>query len=165
MRTLSKRDIILRIEKLNNEKLNNNEGEIDELVDADGSIIDGADNGHNDVEVRAKPTTDEYFKSASQGPGYLNRYGSTQYSRGVYVREEDEVIEIDEVAKAKIEKMVEDILNKRNEPTDIVNKTKKSNDVLHKKTFKELVNDALKKYDDESDTEIYRFLIKLKNNL
>lgn len=165
MKTLTKRNLILKIMEKKEEVLKNiDEEEIDELVDADGSIINGVSNGYNDVEIHVSPdqTTDKFVDDSRQGNQYLRGYGRTQFSSGTYAREgeenDGEVIEELDEAAIEMKKMVEDILSKkRTKSNDLVPKTKKS--------FKELISTALEDYSEEKDTEIYQFLNNLKENL
>ena len=141
--------------------------ELDELINPDGSPIDGAANGHKESEIRTAPqqTGDEFADSSRQGPRpYFGNYG-TAYSHGVRVNAgeekdgdviEEEDDEVDE-SKIKMEKVLEDIFTKKNKGNDIVSK--------EKKTIKSKIIDVLDKYKSEEDSEIYQDLVKLKDNL
>jgi len=141
--------------------------ELDELVNPDGSPIDGVANGHKESEIRTAPqqTGDEFADTSRQGPRpYFGNYG-TAYSHGVRVNageeKEGEVIEeegddVDE-SKIKMEKVLEDIFTKKNKGNDIVSK--------ERKTIKDKIIDVLEKYKSEEDSDIYKELTKIKDNL
>lgn len=98
--------------------------EIEELVDADGSEIEGDRTPTNDseIEVPDQQTSDEFAKSAIQPNRMYYAVGGTAYSHGARVQSENEVNE----AKNKLKKMVEDLLSNRNNTSDIVKKRKYS---------------------------------------
>jgi hypothetical protein len=89
MRRLKKKD--LKAPKLN--KVDNSEENIEELVDVDGSPIEGDRNAvaDSEIEVPAGQTTDDYAQSAIQPSNQFNGLYGTPYSRGVHnVRLESE---------------------------------------------------------------------------
>lgn len=111
--------------------------EIEELVDADGSPIEGSKNQTNDSEIETAPqqTTDKFAKSAVQPNRWYYGADGTPYSRGsrsgsgglagIYedgeeVNEDEELAE--SINKDKIRKMVEDIVS-RGSDSDMVRKT------------------------------------------
>jgi len=97
---------------------------IEELVDADGSEIEGDRNPTNDseIEVPDQQTSDEFAQSAIQPNRYYYGMGGTAYSHGARVgMAEGEETEIDE-GKETFKKMVEDILSKRNATSDMVDR-------------------------------------------
>jgi len=82
----------------------------------------------------------------------LNQLGASR-NGGVYEGEEL----MDEVAKEKMRDLIEKFLPNKDGGNDIVPKSKKS--------FKDMIEDALLKYSKDKDTEIYKYLVKVKNNL
>lgn len=113
MATFKKKDI---------KNLKDDSEKIEELIDADGSPIEGDEVHNNDseIEVPNAQTSDE-FKSQAIGPrSYYNLYGGTPYSRGS--RHGMTVENIDEIAKDKMKKMVEDVLSKQNGNAGMVNR-------------------------------------------
>lgn len=153
MKIFTKKDFV---EKYNELMRNRPKGEIDELVDPDGSPISGADTGYNDVEIRVAPhqTTDNFVATGRQRLPYFGYYG-TAYSHGMHISE-DEISEA-KISEAKMTDLIEKFLHGKDSGKDLVPKTKKS--------FKDMIEDALTKYSDDKDTEIYKYLIKVKENL
>ena len=140
---LRKSDIDEMISNLKNEYVVNEE-ELDELVGLDGSLIDNDDYRATDTIVKAKGTSDEFRKRTSQGPGAYYPYGGAYYG-GIYrniVENGDEEINEDdiwdfsekelpkeyegkpakEVAKFKMESLLDEMLNKKQKPKDIFKK-------------------------------------------
>ena len=136
---LRKSDIDEMISNLKNEYVVN-EVELDELVGLDGSLIDNDDYRATDTIVKSKGTSDEFRRRTSQGPGAYYPYGGAYYG-GIYrniVENGDELNEDDiwdlsnkelpkkyegktskEVAKFKMESLLDEMLNKRQKPKDI----------------------------------------------
>lgn len=96
--------------------------ELDELVDADGSPIEGSKVDVNDTEIETAPqqTSDEFANSAIQPNRYFYGIGGTAYSRGARVQSESE--DLGETAKAKMRKMVEDLLSKKSDDHNFVSR-------------------------------------------
>jgi len=96
--------------------------ELEELVNADGSPIEGSKVDVNDTEIETAPqqTSDEFAASAIQPNRYFYGIGGTGYSHGARVQSEgegeelEESVGLDEVARAKMRKMVEDLLSTKN---------------------------------------------------
>jgi len=110
MRTFKKKDI---------KKIN-----VDELIDSDGSIIDGDKSHETTSQIKTAPaqTTDKFVQTARQKFRYPYGYTGTPYSHGdryPIMQEEDE--NIDE-AQLKMEKMVEDIISKKLSNKEIIPK-------------------------------------------
>lgn len=103
MKTFKKKDI---------EKL-----DIDELIDSDGSIIDGDDSDETTSQIQTAPqqTTDKFATTAKQRYQYPYGYLGTPYSHGD--RGMGESVQ-------KMEEMVEEILTQKLKNKDIVNKNK-----------------------------------------
>ena len=156
MKTFKKKDF----ENKNIEPIEDSKEEIDELVDPDGSPIGGAATGHNTSEIRTAPqqTSDEFVDSARQGPRpWFGNYG-TAYSHGVRrsgsgIYEDEEVVE----ARIKMDKMLEDVFTKKGKDNDIVTKEKKN--------IKTKIINALEKCKGDEDTEIFKELTKIKDEL
>lgn len=101
--------------------------ELEELVDADGSPIEGdlidSNNGGtvNNSEITTAPqqTSDDLAQLAIQPSRFYFSSGGSPYSHGDRSGSQKESVkstekeELDEVAKDKMRKMVEDIVNKR----------------------------------------------------
>jgi len=99
--------------------------EIDELVDGDGAPIEGGENHVNDTEIWVAPqqTSDDLAALAIQPSRFYFGADGSPYSHGSRVgsQKEGEEIDgeeiseeiIDEVAKERMRKMVEDIVNKK----------------------------------------------------
>ncbi len=138
-----KTDIDEMISKLKNEYVVNEE-ELDELVNLDGSLIDDNDYKATDTIVKAKGTSDDHRRRTSQGPGAYYPYGGAYYG-GIYrniVENNDEELNEDdiwdfsdkelpkeyegktskEVAKNKMESLLDEMLNKKQTPKDIIKK-------------------------------------------
>lgn len=111
MATIKKKD-------LKNYKAKSKE-DIEELVDADGSPIEGDRNPTNDSEIETAPqaTSDDHAKNAIQPNRYYYGVGGTAYSHGARVQSESE---IDEVARRKMEDMIENLIGQRAGDTDMV---------------------------------------------
>lgn len=97
---------------------------VDELVDPDGTFIDGDESHETTSQIKTAPqqTTDKYAKMAKQKLPWIYGYTGTPYSRGSRggFGEMGES-EIDEAEK-KMAKMVEDILTKKRKKKDLVDK-------------------------------------------
>lgn len=101
---------------------------VDELVDPDGTFIDGDESHETTSQIKTAPqqTTDKFAKTAKQPLPLVYGWNGTRYSHGMRgglgdtMYEEDDV-ELDE-AELKMAKMVEDILTKKLSQKDIVNK-------------------------------------------
>lgn len=94
----------------------NGERTMDELVDADGSLISGGRAKTNDTEIWTAPqqTTNDYKAGATQGRRF-GMFGGTAYSHGGGVHEGKAVLE-----------MMEDLINnkaKKKGDNDVVKKT------------------------------------------
>jgi hypothetical protein len=112
--------------------------ELDELVDADGSPIEGNlidtndGGGVNNSEITTAPqqTSDDLAQLAIQPSRFFFSSDGTPYSHGNRSGSQKESVknsekeELDEVAKDKMRKMVEDIVAKRldNQNSGMVNK-------------------------------------------
>lgn len=99
---------------------------VDELVDPDGSFIDGDESHETTSQIKTAPqqTTDKYAKTAKQNlPWPYYGYMGTPYSHGQRggIGDMYEEAELDE-AEMKMAKMVEDILTKKLNQKGIVNK-------------------------------------------
>lgn len=114
MKTFKKKDI---------KKIN-----VDELVDPDGTFIDGDESYNTTSQSRTAPqqTTDKYAKTAKQKMPWLYGYMGTPYSHGQRgsIGEEGTV----EEAEKRMTKMVEDILTKKMRKKDVVNR-RPNNDI------------------------------------
>ncbi len=88
--------------------------ELDELVDADGSPIEGDFNPVSNSQIQTAPqqTTDDFASSSIQPNRYFNGYGGTAYSRGEHIKLESER---DKIAEEKMKKIIEDLTNKSND--------------------------------------------------
>ena len=119
MATIKKKDI---------KKYKTKEEEIQELVDSDGSPIEGSETHNNDseIEVPNAQTSDEFQAQAIGPRSIYNMYGGTPYSRGSRSGISAESVELSEMAKNKMRKMVEDHLTKQGINRDMV---KKYNDI------------------------------------
>jgi hypothetical protein len=100
--------------------------ELDELVDGDGSEIEGdkADVNNTEIETAPQQTSDEFAASAIQPNRRYYGIGGA-YSSGTMVRGEgvEDIEELDETAKDNMKKIIEDILSKRGNNSGIVDKT------------------------------------------
>lgn len=127
MATIKKKDV----KDYKSSKSKEEKDEIDELVDADGSPIEGDKVDTNDSEIETSPqqTSDEFVDSAMQPNRQFYGLGSTSYSRGARVQHEnieEEVEELDEVARDRMKKMVEDLLSDKSSNNNLVSKYKQS---------------------------------------
>ena len=98
---------------------------VDELVDPDGSFIDGDESHETTSQIKTAPqqTTDKYAKTAKQSLPWLYGWNGSRYSHGMRgvggtMYEEEELDE----SELKMAKMVEDILTKKLNQQDFVNK-------------------------------------------
>ena len=109
MKTFKKKDI--------------NKVKVDELVDDDGSIIDGDESYQTTSQIKTAPaqTTDKFVHTAAQKFRYPYGYMGTPYSHGDKDTMIGEDEQIDE-AQLKMEKMVEDIITNKFSQKDMVNK-------------------------------------------
>ena len=183
MKTFNKKTLIERYKKVYQ---NIEEEDLNELVNPDGSKIGGASTGYNDTEIRVSPgqTTDKYANSARQGPRPYFGYYGTAYSHGairhVGVFQEDEEVDgetevikdevvidgitvaefdtkMNEVAKAKMENLLEKVLDSKSDANELVKKNikdikKEIKGVFDKhKTDKSEILDALSKLEEELD--------------
>jgi hypothetical protein len=108
--------------------------EIDELVDADGSPIEGDEEHNNDTEIWTAPqqTSDDLASKAIQPSRFYYGADGTPYSRGSRTGSQkegeendgeslNEKEELDEAAE-KLKKMVEDIVSKQMNNSGMVRK-------------------------------------------
>jgi hypothetical protein len=185
MVTFNKKTLIEQYKKTKTVKPQLEEEDLNELVNTDGSPIGGDSTGYNDVEVRVSPgqTTDDYAKSARQGPRPYFGYYGTAYSHGalrhigVFQEEEEEgkeeeivdedtVIDgitvkeftedVNEVAKLKMKNLLEKVLDSKSSENDIVKKTIKD--------IKKEIKDIFDKHKDDK-SEILLALTKLEKDL
>jgi hypothetical protein len=101
------------------------EEDIEELVDADGSPIEGDRNpvSNSEIETAPQQTSDDFADSAIQPNRRYYGYGGTPYSHGRRITGEGEDdLEGEELAEAKMKKMVEDILSQKSDSRDMVKK-------------------------------------------
>jgi len=100
--------------------------DLDELVDADGSPIEGDRNPVNNSEIETAPqqTTDDFANSAIQPNRYFYGLGGTAYSHGQHIQAESEK---NRVAEEKMKKIIEDLTNKSGDREMV--KRYKDNDV------------------------------------
>jgi len=87
------------ISKLKNESVAIEEDEINELINADGTMLDRNDNFKASTRiVRSKKTTDDYVRSAMQGPEAYFIYGGPYYgiNYSYTVNEEETLTEEDD---------------------------------------------------------------------
>tara|TARA_R110000824_G_scaffold104840_1_gene248569 strand:- start:1832 stop:2470 length:639 start_codon:yes stop_codon:yes gene_type:complete len=104
---------------------------INELINADGTIIDRNDNFKaNQRIIRSKKTTDDFVRSATQGPEayfiYGGPYYGINYSRTVAMTEEENVLEEDQdLEENQIDEMknlVDEIIHNKKDQRGIVKK-------------------------------------------
>lgn len=107
MTTIKKKDL----KKYKGNSTYSSKKELSELVDADGSPIEGDRNpvSNSEIETAPQATSDDYETTAIQPNNYYRNFGSTPYSRGHIVQAETE---IDKIAEAKMKKIIEDLTNK-----------------------------------------------------
>ncbi len=89
--------------------------EIEELVDVDGSPIEGdrVVNNNSEIEVSPQQTSADFADAAIQPNRFFNAYYGTPYSHGEKIYTESEM---------KMAKMVEDFLSNKTEKPEMVNK-------------------------------------------
>ena len=100
----------------------NKKEDLDELINADGSPIEGDRNPVNNSEIETAPqqTSADFAQSAIQPRRWYNSYYGTPYSHGH--RGYTESVDLDEVARQKMEKMVEDMFSQKTDSHDMVKK-------------------------------------------
>jgi hypothetical protein len=115
MATIKKKD-------LKNYKTSTKKVGLDELIDADGSPIEGDRNPVNNSEIETAPqaTSDDHAALAIQPNRYYYGVGGTAYSHGARVQAESELTEA-EIAERKMATMLEDLISKSND-NDMVQK-------------------------------------------
>ena len=109
------------------------EDDINELIDTDGILIDKDDDFKaNQRIVRSKKTTDDFVRSATQGPEAYFIYGGPYYGINYsYTVAENEVLEEDEDTPSSIDEnqieemksLVDEIFLKKRDERGIVKKT------------------------------------------
>lgn len=118
MATIKKKDL----KKYNS---SSKEGELDELVDVDGSMIGDKEssdrNPTNDTEIEVpdQQTSDEFAAQAIQPHRYYYGLGGTAYSHGHHVQAESELTEA-EIAEAKMKDMIENLMNSKTKGNEMV---------------------------------------------
>lgn len=100
--------------------------DIEELVNSDGEPIEGGDITHNSSQIKTAPqqTTDDFVKTSRQHNTYAYSMfgaGGTPYSHGQRTGNSP-LSNLEEMAKEKMEKMVEDILSKSNNQDNMLKK-------------------------------------------
>ena len=88
------------IDKLKNESVTIEEDEINELINADGTMLDRDDNFKASTRiVRSKKTTDDFIRGATQGPEAYFIYGGPYYgiNYSYTVNEEETLTEEDDI--------------------------------------------------------------------
>jgi hypothetical protein len=156
-----KSDIDERIKQLKDDYVMSEE-EINELIDVDGSLIDPRDNYvATDRIVKSKKTSDDFARATAQGPGAYYPWGGAYYG-GYYTMSEDEEIdfdldediskyeddawdipdnlkeEIDEIAKTRMESLVDEVLYKNKMDRDFVKRRRDEADLMHDVEIEEL---------------------------
>ncbi len=92
-----------------------------ELVDDKGGKLQGDEHiDQNDSTTTSVDTTDDHVHKSRQGVPMFRRY---------YSEEENEEETLDEVAKGKMKKVLEDILSKKRFDKDVIDKVKYSNGI------------------------------------
>ncbi len=146
-----KSDIDERIKQLKDDYVVSEE-DLNELIDTDGSLIDARDNYvATDRIVKSKKTSDDFARATSQGPGAYYPWGGAFYG-GYYTMSENEEIEleegsdyedeawsnpenvkeeIDEIAKTRMESLVDEVLYKSRLDRDFVKRRKDEADLMH----------------------------------
>jgi hypothetical protein len=139
MGTYKKKDF----KKIKSEDLKVKEEKIDELVGPDGAELEDGDDidgvGTNNSEIQAGPTlpyddkgdpttSRDHEKSAIQPRRdyYIDGVGGTHTGSVVGVGNMYEGEELDEIAKAKMRKMVKELLSNRNQDNEMVNRSNSS---------------------------------------
>jgi hypothetical protein len=100
-----------------------------ELVDDKGGKLQGDE--HIDqvgAATTSVDTTDDHVHKSRQGVPMFRRY---------YSEEENEEETLDEVAKGKMKKVLEDILSKKNYDKDVIDKVKYSNGIPDAEVLKD----------------------------
>lgn len=114
MATIKKKDL----KNYKPSALKSDKDDIEELVDADGSPIEGDRNATNDSEIETAPqgTSDDHAKAAIQPNRYYYGVGGTAYSHGARVQSESE----EDIAEAMMKDMIENLIGQRAGDTDMV---------------------------------------------
>lgn len=114
MATIKKKDI-KKYKKVKDQDL-------EELVDADGSPIEGDRNPTNDSEIETAPqqTSDDFAKAAIQPNRYYHNVHGSDYSHGTRAMGESEL------AEAKMRDMIERMLNAKSKDNDMVKRFKET---------------------------------------
>ena len=126
---MSKTNKIIKKKDLKNLKFKD---DIEELVDADGAPIEGNDSSDNNMEIKTAPqqTTDDFVTTSRQpNMNYYSAYGMGNggpYARGSRRGDALAESEVAEEARKKMETMIEDILSKKFQNNDVVNKSNSS---------------------------------------
>lgn len=103
--------------------------DLTELVDDNGSRLKGDEHvDQADSATTTKDTTDDHVNKSRQGVPMFRRY---------YSEEEDTEKTLDEVAKGKMKKVLEDILSKKKYDKDVIDKVKYSNGIPDVEVLKE----------------------------
>lgn len=103
--------------------------DLTELVDEKGGKIKGDEHiDQNDSATTTKDTTDDHVNKSRQGVPMFRRY---------YSEEENDEETLDEVAKGKMKKVLEDILSKKKYDKDVIDKVKYSNGIPDVEVLKE----------------------------
>tara|TARA_R110000803_G_scaffold124467_2_gene192215 strand:+ start:1575 stop:2102 length:528 start_codon:yes stop_codon:yes gene_type:complete len=93
--------------------------DLEELVDEKGGKISGDEHiDQSGMATTTKDTTDDHVRKSRQGSPFFRRYYS-----------ESEDITLDEVAKNKMKKVVEDILTKKKFDKDVIDKVRLSDGI------------------------------------
>lgn len=146
-----KSDIDERIKQLKDDYVVSEE-DLNELIDTDGSLIDARDNYvATDRIVKSKKTSDDFARATSQGPGAYYPWGGAYYG-GYYTMSENEEVELsedsdyedeawsnpenvkeelDEIAKTRMESLVDEVLYKSKSDRDFVKRRRDEADLMH----------------------------------
>ena len=124
-KTYKKSDINKYTSGLKKEKM------VNELINADGTLIDRNDNFKaNQRIIRSKKTTDDFIRGATQGPEAYFIYGGPYYginysytvSEGEEILEEKTIPTVDESQIDEMKNLVDEIIRKKKDEKGLVKK-------------------------------------------
>lgn len=117
------------ITKLKNESTTIEEDEINELINADGTMIDRDDNFKATTRiVRSKKTTDDFIRGATQGPEAYFIYGGPYYgiNYSYKVNEEKTLTEEEDTdlySEQKMKNLVDEIIHNKKSSRGMVKRS------------------------------------------
>ena len=116
------------ISKLKNESTTIEEDEINELINADGTMLDRDDNFKANTRiVRSKKTTDDFIRGATQGPEAYFIYGGPYYgiNYSYKVNEEKTLTEEDTdlYSEQEMKNMVDEIIHNKKSSRGMVKRS------------------------------------------